>query len=223
MTHEHLIQHCKAVADTLGVWVGWSGLEGPWRRGEQPDWFGVFKTPADMDGQKALFGDTIVLECKASDADFRKDLLKPWRRLDTCALGNWRVYVSPIDVVDVAYVPDPWGLVWIDDAGAHVVVKHPQRVHKVDAASERVLLACAISERFRRAAEYTRGGESPLGETDFDRCRPFMEEPIAVGALRREAGLKLRADLLRRRLELHPEVVCETRFGKTYVCLKEAG
>jgi len=53
---------------------------------------------------------TILIECKASRADFNADKNKVFRKLPEMALGNQRWYLAPIGIIPAEKVPDKWGL-----------------------------------------------------------------------------------------------------------------
>src|SRR4051812_9421330 len=80
-------QRCPAVAFQVCV-MCW----------EQPDAIGWM-----CDGR------SVLLECKATRGDFRRDQEKPHRQL--AGLGNRRFYFTPPGLVRLSELPAGWGLV----------------------------------------------------------------------------------------------------------------
>jgi hypothetical protein len=54
--------------------------------------------------------ESILVECKASRADFFADQ-KKWHRIYRDGLGDLRWYLTPRGLLDVGEVPDGWGLI----------------------------------------------------------------------------------------------------------------
>lgn len=58
--------------------------------------------------------DSILVECKASRADFLRDHKKRHRQADAKeALGSYRYYMCEPGVIEVADLPERWGLLWV--------------------------------------------------------------------------------------------------------------
>lgn len=66
-------------------------------------------------------GFSVLVECKASRADFCADIRKPEREFPETGMGDWRFYLSPPGVLLPADMPSGWGLLY---AGAKV-----RRIH----------------------------------------------------------------------------------------------
>lgn len=81
--------------------------------GEMPDAIG-FKTEYGYLG-------SIVVEVKVSRADFLSDKKKPHRNGEVNALGNWRYYMCPEDIIKPEDLPEKFGLLYINKRGH---VKH---------------------------------------------------------------------------------------------------
>lgn len=77
--------------------------------GEQPDALG-FRS-----------GCSILIECKASRADFHADKKKRFRKDPTLGVGDWRFYMCPPDVIKEDELPEGWGLLYV----------HPKKVERV--------------------------------------------------------------------------------------------
>jgi hypothetical protein len=55
-------------------------------------------------------GPSILVECKASRADFLRDAKKPCRQDDLLTLGNLRFYLAPPGLISPEEIPERWGL-----------------------------------------------------------------------------------------------------------------
>lgn len=55
-------------------------------------------------------GISILIECKASRADFLADRGKPFRIEPARGVGDWRFYLAPPGIVEAADLPPGWGL-----------------------------------------------------------------------------------------------------------------
>lgn len=70
---------------------------------------------------------SILVECKTSRADFKKDFSKAFRIEPEKGIGNWRYYMCPTDVIKVDEIPDKWGLVYVNEKRKLKVIKHPYK------------------------------------------------------------------------------------------------
>lgn len=74
---------------------------------EHPDVFGLHSS-----------GETVILEAKASRADFLADKKKPFRADPDQGMGDFRYYISPKDVVrEEDLTGTKWGLIWVSPGG----------------------------------------------------------------------------------------------------------
>lgn len=71
---------------------------------EKPDVFALFKD-----------GETVVYECKASRADFRADMNKPFRKNMETGIGSQRIYVVNKGVCKPSEIPPGWRLAVAED------------------------------------------------------------------------------------------------------------
>jgi len=53
---------------------------------------------------------SVIVECKASRADFLADSTKPWRRHPETGVGAERYYLAPSGLIGFDELPDGWGL-----------------------------------------------------------------------------------------------------------------
>ncbi len=66
-------------------------------------------------------GQSILVECKASRADFLSDKKKLFRRNPDRGMGMYRFYLCPPGVINLEDLPDKWGLLYC----------HPKKIEKV--------------------------------------------------------------------------------------------
>lgn len=83
--------------------------------GEIPDAIG-FRTDSVYHG-------SIVVEVKMSRSDFLADFKKAHRNGEIDAVGNWRYYLCPADVIKPEDIPPKWGLLYVNKRGhiKHIV------------------------------------------------------------------------------------------------------
>ena len=88
---------------------------------------GVSETP-DAWGFNS-YGQTMLLEAKASRSDFLADKRKFFRRLPALGLGQFRYYIAPSGVISQQDLPPRWGLIIANgDRCRRVVRAAPQLV-----------------------------------------------------------------------------------------------
>lgn len=68
-------------------------------------------------------GDSILVECKTSRADFKVDALKPFRQFG--GIGNYRFYLAPAGVLDIEEVPEKWGFLEVGPGGSIIEQRVP--------------------------------------------------------------------------------------------------
>lgn len=57
-------------------------------------------------------GLSILVECKASRADFLADKGKPFRQAPELGMGDWRFFLCPPEIITVSDLPEGWGLLY---------------------------------------------------------------------------------------------------------------
>jgi hypothetical protein len=97
VTHAKLVE--KAVAWLRRYRCGVVLSEQACASGEMPDAIGW---------KKACH--SVVVECKASRADFLADSSKPWRQRPETGVGAERYYLAPTGLIGVEELPGGWGL-----------------------------------------------------------------------------------------------------------------
>lgn len=97
-------------------------------------------------------GFSLLVECKASIADFQRDAKKWHRREPSTGMGCFRWYMAPLDVaLEIArpmVTDDRWGVCTPATRGVRVL-RGAQQFHDVNARQEMALLVNAL----RRATE----------------------------------------------------------------------
>lgn len=85
-----------------------------WNNGEIPDALG-FRAGVYQEA-------SVLVECKASRADFLADAKKPHRTDAKRGMGLYRYYLAPAGVIRVDELPPGWGLIEVTDRGTLKVV-----------------------------------------------------------------------------------------------------
>lgn len=86
---------------------------------------------------------SIMIECKASRADFRRDAHKPTRCHPDLGMGNERYYMAPADMIKKEELPAGWGLLEVNPDG-RVRMKKSAEWRKGAKEMEMTLLVSAI-------------------------------------------------------------------------------
>jgi hypothetical protein len=71
-------------------------------------------------------GTSILVECKASRADFLGDKKKPHRVNPGMGMGTYRYYLCPTGMIKADELPPGWGLVYVGAQGAARQVHGPK-------------------------------------------------------------------------------------------------
>ena len=126
---------------------------------------------------------SVMIECKASRADFLRDATKPSRKKPALGMAHRRYYLCPAGVLKVEDMPPRWGLLWAEKN--RVIVQREAR-----GFPQRNLLAEIqfLSSMLRRAQ--IRIGQRPLsewlrGENRFEAVRgisPNQPRPKAAAS-----------------------------------------
>jgi hypothetical protein len=61
--------------------------------------------------------ESILIECKASRADFLADKNKPFRQKPCEGMGNYRLYCCPSGLIKKEDLPNKWGLIYVNENG----------------------------------------------------------------------------------------------------------
>lgn len=159
MTHDDLVQFAARWLRTrFRCSIVLAGMQ-TIRSREQPDAIGWV-------GWRAW---SVLIEAKASRADFRRDRLKPWRHPEIAGMGQERWYLAPAGVVPLDEVPEAWGLAEVGD-GRVRIVRHPHHsvlLHRDEAG--------------RRRCRGSHGEHGACGVIDHARC--YEEVTLLLGAV----------------------------------------
>jgi hypothetical protein len=137
-------------------------------------------------------GDSLLVECKASREDFRRDSLKFFRRVPEAGMGYFRWYFAPVGVLKPEDMPTRWGLALVDGERVSIAKKPTPFVERAIRV-ENTLLVSAL----RRATE-------GWGRQMFGERAPLAPNgdphPRAAAAIRdlSEENRRLRHELAKR-------------------------
>lgn len=115
LTHDALVQRAEKWLNQQNCKVV---IKDPFKayttNGEQPDAIGW------RDGL------SILIECKASRADFLADKKKKFRAEPETGMGDWRFYMCPVGVIKPEDLPDGWGLLYATEKQIKKVAGYPR-------------------------------------------------------------------------------------------------
>lgn len=107
------------------------------------------ETP-DAIGWRGQF--SILIECKTSLADFRRDLGK-WFRQSGPGIGQQRFFMAPQGIIPVTELPEGWGLLEVSGNVVRTVVEHALvYLDEKRAAAEIPLLVAALRRSQMKAS-----------------------------------------------------------------------
>lgn len=87
-------------------------------------------------------GEAIVVEAKASRADFQADMKKPHRYRPQDGLGRYRLYVCEPEVIQPYHAEEHgWGLLYYDGQNYNLVVEPPRWLYHDCDGEQRILLS----------------------------------------------------------------------------------
>lgn len=69
---------------------------------------------------------SIMIECKASLQDFLADRNKAFRGNPSLGVGDWRFFLTPVELIQPEDVPQGWGLLWSDCKKVRKVHGYPK-------------------------------------------------------------------------------------------------
>lgn len=70
-------------------------------------------------------GTSVLLEAKASRADFLADRKKPFRVTPEHGMGDWRLYIAPAGMISADELPPGWGLLAVKGRTIEVLGGNP--------------------------------------------------------------------------------------------------
>lgn len=105
---------------------------------------------------------SILIECKASLPDFRRDRDK-WFRFDGVGvgLGQQRFFMAPQGIIPRSELPEGWGLLEVTGSSVRTIVEHPLLfVDEKRSAAEVGLLVACLRQAQVRLAGFRKGRKS---------------------------------------------------------------
>lgn len=66
---------------------------------------------------------SLIVECKTSLSDFRKDFKKPERSGEILGIGNYRLYCAPQGLIPIDKIPVSWGFIEVNFKGQVSLVR----------------------------------------------------------------------------------------------------
>jgi hypothetical protein len=114
MSHAELVQVAyRWVLKNAGCGVAFREFKAPTKTGEQPDVIGFGPSRS------------VLIECKASRADFHADKKKLFRKHTFQGMGKYRFYLCPTGVIKPEDLPDNWGLIYVNEKKRATAVHNP--------------------------------------------------------------------------------------------------
>ena len=115
-----VVHNCPYVAENLVTLNG---------TGETPDIIGW------------NYCNSTMIEVKRTRQDFLKDKKKFFRENSTYSMGNYRLYLCPIDLININEIPEKWGLLYIDESGKIEIMVNPEKQDSYYTAEISMLLS----------------------------------------------------------------------------------
>ena len=143
LTHKQLVKRAgRWLRNSLHCSVVFEELVANTIGGEIPDTIGW------------VSGTCIVVECKTSHADFLTDKKKASRRRvgENTALGTFRFYLAPPNVIRVDELPEGWGLYEVHERGIKYIggVKYNTPMYSLPFKSSKVNEVKVLLSAIRR-------------------------------------------------------------------------
>ena len=113
MTHKDLIEPAyKWVLNSGKCGVAFKEFKTANSAGEEPDVIGFHGG-----------GKSILIECKATRADFLSDKKKRFRRIPSLGMGTERYYFCPTGLIKDIELPFAWGLIYFNGSRCRRIVR----------------------------------------------------------------------------------------------------
>lgn len=103
------------------------------------------ESPEHPDAIGFLNGHSILIECKASLADFRADAKKHFRRFDDHCMGTFRYFLAPYRVIPEEELPAGWGL--LEESGRPTKLTRKSDHHETSDRQYEISLLCSALRR----------------------------------------------------------------------------
>lgn len=113
LTHKRLVEiGYRWLVTRGGCGVAIKELNSSACNGEYPDVIG-FRS----------HGQSTLIECKNSRADFLADKNKSFRKTPSLGMGSHRFYLCPWGLINENEIPEGWGLIYVNENGKAVLQK----------------------------------------------------------------------------------------------------
>lgn len=112
------------------------------------------------------YGESTLIECKVSRADFLADKDKTFRCVEELGMGNLRYFAAPKGLLRMEDMPDGWGL--LDICEHHVRQIKPAEQKQANKAHEVMMLTSAIRRLEISTAVFVRHEEPDAMTTNAD-------------------------------------------------------
>jgi hypothetical protein len=138
---------------------------------------------------------SVLVECKASRADFLADAEKPWRQKPETGVGSERYYLAPRGLIRVDEIPSGWGLLEVSGHEIETVRRSAKNLRSAIGFQHEMNLLLASLRRVEvriepqsitdflkwknRMAEYNRGA-LPEGIVAADREENLFLDPVSA-------------------------------------------
>ena len=114
-------------------------------------------------------GESVLVECKASRADFLSDHKKIFRQVDDMGMGERRFFMMPVRLVHPTEIPDPWGLIEVYPSSQRAKITKPAKVIKdVNKKAEISMLVSVIRRLEISTAVFVRYDETDTNAHSVD-------------------------------------------------------
>jgi len=110
-------------------------------------------------------GKSILVECKVSIDDFKKDAYKPFRRYTDRGMGDYRLFMAPKGLLEVEKLPDSWGLIEVNAQGRTRVKHFPEKL-EANKIAETQMLTSLICRLDVNPGPHVRINRYTIGEND---------------------------------------------------------
>jgi hypothetical protein len=163
LTHKDLVRKARAwLENTMRCTVVMSELAT--RNTETPDSIGFYAG-----------GGSILVECKASRADFLADKNKIFRREEERGMGDHRYFMVSAKLISPEEVPDPWGLIEIYPSERARIVKEA-KLATTNKSAEITMLVSVLRRLEISTAVFVRHEEIKIKEATHEQTTQRMSQ-----------------------------------------------
>lgn len=116
------------------------------------------ETP-DVIGWK--YGDSYLIECKASRADYFSDSRKVFRNEWRSGMGNYRYYMVPANLISEDELRPRWGLLYVYPKMVRII-KQPEFINKRFTSQRELPLLCSALRKVNLRGDLNKIYEKPI-------------------------------------------------------------